>query len=101
MTRDHKQTDGITNDHDEQQLFDFVEIEEKCNRQIHSRFFLGIKSQILLSLFQLQDFTNSPLTNTMRISRRGKRDHLNPKIFERDIQFLLHSVESNCVAGIN
>ena len=56
--------------------FGFVENEEEGNRQIHLQFYLGIKSQILLSLFYLQYFISIPLTNTMRILGRVKRDHL-------------------------
>lgn len=55
----------------------FVKIGEG-NRQIH---YLGIKSQILTSLFYLQHFISSPLTNTIRILRRVKRDHLAWKLY--------------------
>ena len=59
--------------------FGFVEIEEGGNlqlRQIHLQFYLGIKSEIQLCLFYLQHFISIPLTNTMRILRRVKRDYL-------------------------
>ena len=57
--------------------FGFVEIEEEGNlRQIHLKFYLGIKSEMQLSLFYLQHFISSPLTNTRKILRRVKRDYL-------------------------
>ena len=81
------------------------EIEEKGNTQIHVKFYLGLKSQMLSSLCYLQHFISSPLKNTTKISRRVKRDHLVWKLYNMIFSFcsiLLQQLRSvNCIIHLS